>query len=79
MNRRNKWILRYWLTEEVSAIIDSGADINYANKEWCLQNGIKYDMARSRRTTEHIRRNESEKPVSDSSYKVYNKNRRSRS
>ena len=22
--------------EEVSAIINSGADINYANKEWCL-------------------------------------------
>ena len=29
--------------EEVSAIIDSGADINYANEEWCLRNGIKYD------------------------------------
>jgi hypothetical protein len=29
--------------KEVSAIIDSGADINYANEKWCLRNGINYD------------------------------------
>ena len=34
---------------------------------------ILRDIARSRRTTEHLRRNNSEKLVSDSSYKVYNK------
>ena len=30
--------------EEVSAVIDSGADINYANEEWCLRNGIEYGI-----------------------------------
>ena len=27
-----------------TAIIDSGADINYVNKEWCTQNGIEYQV-----------------------------------
>jgi Retrotransposon gag protein/Zinc knuckle len=27
-----------------TAIIDSGADINYVNKEWCTQNGIEYQI-----------------------------------
>ena len=27
-----------------TAIIDSGADINYVNKEWCIQNGIEYQV-----------------------------------
>ena len=27
-----------------AAIIDSGADINYVNKEWCEQNGIDYQI-----------------------------------
>jgi hypothetical protein len=26
------------------AIIDSGADINYANEKWCSQNGINYEI-----------------------------------
>ena len=30
--------------ETEAAIIDSGADINYANEEWCSQNGIKYEI-----------------------------------
>ena len=26
------------------AIIDSGADINYANEKWCSQNGTNYEV-----------------------------------
>ena len=27
-----------------TAIIDSGVDINYVNKEWCEQDGIDYQV-----------------------------------
>jgi hypothetical protein len=30
--------------ETETAIIDSGADINYVNKEWCEKNGIEYQI-----------------------------------
>jgi hypothetical protein len=32
------------LGEDTEAIIDSGADINYVNKNWCRQKGIQYQI-----------------------------------